>query len=257
VGSFATIQAGEEWFNQMQVTDTGAGTLLAMGKIQLWLVQGRLRAAARWFETCHWWPAETNTGYLQRLALVRLRLAQSWLAPHGRIPLEVTETLNRLLALKESGGWFGQVIAILVLQALLCQAQGDSNGALTILERAFRLAEPEGYVRLFVDEGQPVADLLGQARQHDLFPNYVDRLLGAFTAIESKQGSTELLREPLSARELEVLSLIATGASNREIADKLFLAVSTVKKHVSNILSKLNAASRTQAVAEARELGLL
>jgi len=256
-GAFAAIQQGEDWLIQMQIGDRVAGILLALGKTRLWLAQGQVKAAAHWLEACQWRAEETNIGYLQRLTLVRLRLAQNRLDPHGQIPLEVTETLNRLLALKENGEWFGQVIEVLILQALVCQAQGASTDALTILERAFGLAEPEGYVRLFVDEGEPMADLLRQARQRGLFPNYVDKLLAACTAVEPERGRAELLPEPLSARELEVLQLVAAGASNREIADELFLAVPTVKKHVSNILSKLNAASRSQAVAEARALELL
>jgi LuxR family maltose regulon positive regulatory protein len=149
------------------------------------------------------------------------------------------------------------VIELLLLQALLCQAQGNHTGALTILERALRLAEPEGYVRLFVDEGEPMAALLRHARQRGLFLNYVDNLLAAFPTDESKQRPADLLPEPLSERELEVLRLVATGVSNQEIADQLFIALSTVKKHVGNILVKLDTPNRVQAIARARDLGLL
>ncbi|MDX1417283.1 MAG: LuxR C-terminal-related transcriptional regulator [Candidatus Promineifilaceae bacterium] len=256
-GAFANIQRGEDWLIKMQMGDRGAGTLLALGKIRLWISQGQLDVAARWFETCQWWAEETNIGYLQRLALVRLRLAQSRLNPQRQILLEVTETLNRLLALKETGKWFGQVIAVLVLQALVSQVQGDSAGAHTSLERALRLAEPEDYCRVFLDEGEPLASLLLQARQRSCFTNYVDNLLDAFRAEEANQPEADSLPEPLSNRELEVLRLAAAGASNKEIAGRLFIALPTVKKHISNILVKLDTSNRTEAATRARELNLL
>jgi LuxR family maltose regulon positive regulatory protein len=139
------------------------------------------------------------------------------------------------------------------------------------LERALSLAEPEGYVRTFVDEGMPMAALLRKAAAGGLYPDYVDKLLAALESeIKDERktpssspspvipgpGSSPLV-EPLSGREIEVLRLIAAGLSNREIADELFLAIGTVKKHINNIFGKLNVRKRTQAVARARELGML
>jgi LuxR family maltose regulon positive regulatory protein len=151
------------------------------------------------------------------------------------------------------------------------------------LEQALSLAEPEGYVRIFVDEGAPMVVLLRQAAAQGLAPNYLSKLLAAFPAAEQppsggaepilpeearkeqKAASSPIpsralapaLIEPLSERELEVLRLVAAGSSNQEIARELVLSVGTVKKHLNNIFGKLNASSRTQAVALARELNLL
>jgi LuxR family maltose regulon positive regulatory protein len=148
------------------------------------------------------------------------------------------------------------------------------------LEQALLLAEPEGYVRIFINEGPPLAALLNEAIAKNIVPAYAARLLAAFdfqfpprgssapisdfrldpagesTASDPESKITDLV-ESLSDRELEILRLITAGLSNYEIAEKLVLAVSTVKRHVSNIYGKLNVNSRTQAIAKARELELL
>jgi LuxR family maltose regulon positive regulatory protein len=150
-----------------------------------------------------------------------------------------------------------------MLQALAHKAQGDNPTALSPLERALTLAEPEGYVRIFGDEGEPMAQLLSEAAGHGIMPDYTTRLLAAFEAEEQKSEDephlppAQSLIEPLSQRELEVLRLIAQGLSNREISGRLFLALSTVKGHNRIIFSKLMVGRRTEAVARARELGLL
>jgi LuxR family maltose regulon positive regulatory protein len=172
--------------------------------------------------------------------------------------------LERLLQAAEEGGRMGSVIEILVLQALAQEAQGDIPAALVPLERALTLAEPEGYVRIFVDEGIPMARLLYEALSQGVESDYIRRLLAAFPVAESEQTTSSQLRgpeseliEPLSARELEVLQLIAQGLSNREISERLFLTLSTIKGHNRIIYSKLMVQRRTEAVARARELGLL
>ena len=127
------------------------------------------------------------------------------------------------------------------------------------------LAEPGGFVRTFVDEGMPMAQLLSEAATQGIMPDYTGRLLAAFEAEKKSEDESHLppvlpaqsLVEPLSHRELEVLRLIAQGLSNREISERLFLALSTVKGHNRIIFSKLMVGSRTEAVARARELGLL
>ena len=278
--AFATLQQGEAWFTQMQVTALGAGTLLALGKARLWLEQDQLATVVHWAQNCKWQPEETNLGYLQWLTLVRLRLAQSRDDPQGPHLLEAAEMLSHLLTLAEAGGWLSQVIEILVLQALVCRAQGDSPGALATLERALTLAEPEGYIRLFVDEGHPmrllILDFKGWIEKRAAhLQSYLDSLLTAFSdsqftlddvrldsAIQPKIANRKSeivspLIEPLSERELEVLGLIAAGLSNQEIAQKLVVALSTVKKHINNIYTKLGVKSRTQALVQARELRLL
>ena len=153
------------------------------------------------------------------------------------------------------------MIEILVLQALAHEAQGDSPSALVPLERALSLAEPEGYVRIFVDEGLPMARLLYEALSQGVESDYVRRLLAAFPVAESEQASSPMrgskseLVEPLSERELEVLQLIAEGLTNQEVATRLYLSLHTVKVHARNIFTKLAVKNRAQAVARAEPWG--
>jgi LuxR family maltose regulon positive regulatory protein len=149
-----------------------------------------------------------------------------------------------------------------VLRALALHAQGDRTGAFSTLERALMLAEPEGYVRLFMDEGAPMLALLRQAHARGMAPGYVTTLLAASgwqgavaSPLHASRASS--LIEPLTEREREVLQLLGAGASNRDIASRLVLSVGTVKKHISNICGKLSVQSRTQAIARARALDLL
>jgi len=156
------------------------------------------------------------------------------------------------------------LIEILLLQAMTFHARSDTTRALGKLEHAFKLAEPEGFVRIFVDEGPPMAHLLYEALSRGIAPDYVRRLLAAFPATEPEQTAPSKtpapksdLIEPLSERELEVLQLIAEGLTNPEIASRLYLSLNTVKVHTRNINGKLGVHNRTQAVARARVLGIL
>jgi LuxR family maltose regulon positive regulatory protein len=156
------------------------------------------------------------------------------------------------------------VIEILTLQALAFHAGGDTNRSMAALERALTLAEPEGFIRIFVDEGPLMARLLYKTLDRSIAPDYVRRLLQAFPIEEPKQvdppvsqGSEPDYIEPLSEREIEVLQFIAEGLTNQEIGTKLFLSLHTVKTHTRNIYSKLNAHNRTEAVARARAVGIL
>jgi LuxR family maltose regulon positive regulatory protein len=184
---------------------------------------------------------------IERLTLARIAIAQ------GR-PGEAIAALTALQESAEAAGGMGYVIASLALQAVVLRAPGRLDQALLALERALSLAEPEGYVRTFVDEGEPMAALLRVAASRGIAFKYVTRLLTAFGEGESPAA---VLDDPLSERELEVLRLLAAGLSNREIASELFLAVGTVKKHTSTIYAKLSVHSRTQATARARDLGLV
>jgi LuxR family maltose regulon positive regulatory protein len=154
----------------------------------------------------------------------------------------------------------GYVIGHSILKALALYAQGDEPQAMSALERALSLGEPEGYVRIFVDEGPPMAQLLYKAAAHGIMPEYAGRLLAAFPDAESpapSQAPPAEMIEPLSERELEILRLVAKGLSNREIAQRLVLSLSTIKWHTSNIYGKLGVKNRTQAVARSREMGLV
>jgi LuxR family maltose regulon positive regulatory protein len=151
----------------------------------------------------------------------------------------------------------------MVLLATALQISGDTGKAIRQLDTIYSLAEPENFVRLFVDEGSPMRDLLKEAATRGIEPDYTGRLLAAFddqpdtTDVKSTGFSNQPMVDPLSPRELEVLRLIADGLSNREIGEKLFLALSTVKGHSRVIFDKLQVERRTEAVARARELGLL
>jgi LuxR family maltose regulon positive regulatory protein len=150
----------------------------------------------------------------------------------------------------------GSAIEIMVLQALAHEAQGDISRALVPLERALTLAEPEGYVRIFVDEGPPMAALLRDAAKHGIAPNYVSQLLTAFGKAEGRKPVTQLLIEPLSERELEVLRLLGTELNGPEIAHELMVSPNTMRTHTKNIYSKLGVHNRRAAVRRAEELDL-
>jgi LuxR family maltose regulon positive regulatory protein len=185
------------------------------------------------------------------------------LIAQGRLD-ETTTLLQRLLEAAETGGRTSRVIEILILQALVLEARGDTDQAVTTLEKALTLAEPEGFIRIFVDEDQPMARLLYEALNRGIAPDHISRLLSAFPMTESEQTDPSKIQtpkselvEPLSEREIEVLQLIAEGLTNQEVASRLYLAQSTIKVHTRNIYGKLGVNNRTQAVARARALGIL
>jgi LuxR family maltose regulon positive regulatory protein len=205
------------------------------------------------------------------LTLARVRIAQGRDDPASRFLQDALNLLDRLLQDAEAKARMGSALEILILRALALDAQGDHQGALIALERAVMLAEPEGYTRIFLDEGEPMLTLLSEllATGHSA-RGYLHTLLAAGdhrehghavppmpASAQTFQKPLQPLLDPLSERELEVLSLMADGASNAGIAEQLMLAISTVKRHVSNVFSKLSVTSRTQAVARARELELL
>ena len=166
--------------------------------------------------------------------------------------------LERLYQKAEADHRRSSVIEILILRSLVFQALNDISQALTMLGTALALAEPEGYVRVFIDEGEPMIELLRRAGSRGIAPRYVTNLLAATTSkAEINDRAVQPLIEPLSEREIEVLGLLAAGLSNQAIAEKLFVAVGTVKAHTSSIYRKLDVTNRTQAVARARDLNLI
>jgi len=151
----------------------------------------------------------------------------------------------------------GQVIEVLALRALAFQGKAEMDQALAALGRALSLAQSEGYVRTFLDEGIPMAKLLHQARTRRIQAGYAAELLDAMgESVSATQSPSQSLIEPLTSRELEVMRLIEAGCSNQEIASKLVVSIPTVKRHISNIYAKLGVKSRTQAVALGKELRL-
>jgi len=226
---------------------------VAAYQAQLWVAQGNLQATARW-EQERGWSAEDKPSYLrefEHLTLARVLIAQ------GRHE-EAVSLLKRLFQAANTAGRVGSVIQILALQALALHVRGKSSGAMVALEQTLSLAETEGYIRTFVDEGAPMADLLCQAASRKLMPDYVLRLLAAFGPTTApRPPASEQLIEFLTERELEILRLLAARLSSREIAEELTISMHTARTHIKNIYSKLNAHNRVQAIERARALNLL
>jgi ATP/maltotriose-dependent transcriptional regulator MalT len=194
---------------------------------------------------------------LDHMILCRVLLAQGCY-------IEGDSMLQRLAEATRSGGRFGRLIEILNLRAVALHAAGKISEALLALRDSLDLAEPEGYVRTFLDLEQPMAQLLVLAAQNGIHPEYTARLLADFptatatpaTAVNFRKQNLAL-REPLSRRELEVLQLIATGLANKEIAHRLSISLRTVKYHSTNLYTKLDVNTRAQAIQKAFELGIL
>jgi LuxR family maltose regulon positive regulatory protein len=238
---------------------------------RLLLAHGDVRAAAQWTQAAGLSP-DDQPDYPREsayLVLARVLLAQN---DHG----PALALLERMLGVAVSQGRTGSIIEIQALRALALAASGDEAGALGALTEALELASPRGYVRVFADEGTPMRAMLAQVsvtelgaelgQQHAarrIDPGYLPELLRACGQADAapplrRSAATPLgPAEPLTDRELEVLRLIAAGWSNQRIAHDLFVALDTVKKHVSHVLGKLGAANRTEAAARARELGLI
>ena len=237
-------------------------------RARLQLAQGDVAAAARWAQQRGLGP-DDEPGYPREpeyLVLARVLLAQD--RPGAALAL-----LERLHAAAVSQDRAGSVIEIQALQALALAAAGEETAAVDALAGALTLACPQGYVRVFADEGPPMAALLGalvaaQRAEHAAARGVplgcLARVLGAFgekpAAPGAGRGAAAVvpgLVEQLTARELEVLALLAAGAPNPRIAGQLVVSLDTVKKHVSHLLGKLGAANRTEAVTRARQLGLI
>jgi len=240
---------------------------------RVWLAQGRLDDALGWVQE-QGLSAQDDLSYLrefEHITLTRVLLAQYKRDRADRTLLEAMGVLERLLQAAEEGERTGSVIEILVLQSLAHQALGDISAALLPLERALTLAEPEGYVRIFVDEGMPLAELLRRMKAEGgtlRVKEYIHKLLAAFEtskeihpfgSAQDKPSSFILhpLVELLSQRELDVLRLFKTELSGPEIADELVIGLSTLRTHTKSIYSKLNVKSRRAAVNRAEEQGLI
>jgi LuxR family maltose regulon positive regulatory protein len=181
-------------------------------------------------------------------------LAQYAAEHEERFADEATGLLERLLDAAEEGGRTGSVIEILVLQSLASQARGDSPAAVTSLQRALTLSEPEGYIRIFVDEGRPMASLLRAVAKHGIAPSYVRRLLPAVDQIQETAPIQRAMIERLSERELDVLRLLGSDLDGPDIARELVVSLNTVRTHTN---AKLGVNNRRAAVRRTQELDLL
>jgi LuxR family maltose regulon positive regulatory protein len=272
-GSHKAIRSALQVVEQQQVSRFWPLPPAACYQARLWIAQGNLAAAERWAQTTGLNRADRSISFLYEvdtLTLARLLIAQGNLSAAESL-------LLRLHRAAVSAGRSGSLIEILSLQAITYAAQKRSKEAFSALAQALGLAEPEGFKRIFLDEGEPMREVIRDwrsetGRRKDLskvqtrLMDYADQLGAAFSAdlppspIITTQANSPAhqptLVESLSDRELEVLHLIAEGLSNLAVAQKLYLSTGTVKVHLKHIYGKLNVNSRTQAVARLRELNL-
>ena len=243
-------------------------------KARIWVAQGKLAKAQKWVREQGLSP-DDDLSYLrefEHITLARILIAQYQKDRMDNSIQTAMRLLDRLLHAAEKGSRMGTVIEILVLQALAHQAQGNFTPALAALERALTLAEPEGYVRIFVDEGKPMAELLTRIETKDgtlQLNKFILKLLSAFDlhtetfptgsafGEENKPlASLQPLIEPLSERELEVLRLLRTDLTGPEIARECVVSLNTVRTHTQHIYAKLGVNDRRAAIRRAEELDL-
>ncbi len=269
--SYGDLEGMEELIQRMEKTDRESNIppwipkQMTTWQTRLWLARNELEAASQWAEESGFKISARSRQLhkidffmlMEYIVLARTLIAQERLD-------DATQLLKWLLEAAEIGGRTSREIEILLLHTLVFEARGNTKQAMDALERALTLAEPEGFVRIFVDEGPPMARLLYKALDRGIAPGYARRLLAAFPMPDLEQdGSPDTrdpesdLIEPLSERERQVLHLIAEGLANPEIASRLFISLHTVKTHARNIYGKLNVNSRTQAVVQAQRLGLI
>ena len=265
-GALDLLQEAEQLYYRSPIPDVHP---IAALKARVWIASGRLAEALGWVRERGLRVAgDDELSYLreyEHITLARVLIAQHKRDREERSIHEAVGLLERLLQAAEEGERTGSVIEILMLLALAHQSQGDIPAALLPLERALRLAEPEGYVQIFVDEGPPMAILLDETTKHAnaIAPNYVRQLLTAFGRTGPlAQGkppvtASQPLIEPLSERELDVLRLLGTELSGPEIAQKLMVSLNTVRTHTKNIYNKLGVNNRRAAVRRAQEIDLL
>jgi LuxR family maltose regulon positive regulatory protein len=274
-GAVEATQRAQQLAKAFDATDWD-DVLVDIYQARLWIAQGNIEAAVRWAEKQVMVEDEEDEGliryHLKKYEdMVRARL----LIAQGRHD-EALALLASLLSMLEQQKRQGLVIEFQILKALALRAKAQSSGprqeadlaqAMTALERALLLAEPGGYVRIFVDEGQPMAHLLREAAARGIAADYVNRLLNALEGDARKQEvdqslppsipSRPPLVEPLSEREFEVLRLLRSRLSTPEIARELYISVHTVRSHVKSIYGKLGVHRRADAVQQAEDLGLL
>ena len=238
---------------------------MASWQVKFWLLQDDLEAVSNWtdkrenlvYDDQHTLKGIDYLSMIDQIVYARVLIAQNRME-------ETIQLLRHLYKTAERGGRISRSIEIRILQALAYQSTGQTEQAMESFEHVLNLAEPKGFIRIFVDEGLPMASLLYEALKREITPAYVQQLLAAFPATGQEESASKEpqidqsgLIDPLSEREMEVLNLIANGLTNQEISNKLFLSIHTVKTHTRNIYSKLSAHHRTEAVAKAKVIGIL
>jgi LuxR family maltose regulon positive regulatory protein len=226
---------------------------------RLRIAQGKLAEAWMWARDAGL-AADDDLTYVrefEHVTLARLIAAQATRDRSAASHAGVLEFLGRLLTAAEGGGRVGSIIDILAIQALTQHAAGDRPSALAALARSIRLAEPEGYVRIFADEGPPMAAMLKLLAREPDAPGGIGRLLAAVATADGPMPTDQPLIEPLSERELDVLRLLSSDLDGPDIARELTVSLATVRTHTHNIYAKLGVNSRRAAVRRAAELGLL
>ncbi|ETP69872.1 hypothetical protein G159_04935 [Planococcus glaciei CHR43] len=232
---------------------------IAALKTRVWLKQGRLDDAFDWIRE-EGLSVDNSLSYLrefEHITMIRVLLVRyaNGLADHRSFS-EAREFLNRLLQAAEEGERMGSVIEILIVKAFADQLESGVSAGLVPLQRALSLAEPEGYVRVFVDEGPPIAALLEAALKKRIASHYVRRLLTAFGQTKPNVPVKQNISEQLSERELDVLRLLRTDMSGPDIAQELNVSLNTLRSHTKNIYGKLEVNNRRAAIRRAEELGL-
>jgi LuxR family maltose regulon positive regulatory protein len=283
-GARDSLQKAQRIALLFDVTDLD-DLVVAIHQVRLWLAQGDVEAAVHWLAERGYSLAEAPQTRAE-VRLPELEKADDLINRHMRSyedllmartllaldrPADALPLLDQHIAMLEQQGRrrSRRMIEVLSQKALALQAQGDVDQALTCLESALSIAEPGGLMRIFVDEGEPMLQLLRQAAARGIALGYVRQLIAAYdlpaqAGMARAPGDTHTptqimqpLVEPLSKREMDVLRLLATGMSNPEIANELYIATSTVRSHLKNIYGKLDVHKRWDAVHRAEELGLL
>lgn len=251
-GSQAAMREAEQLLDELLSRPGDVRSIIAQSlryRVRWWLARGDLSAADRWVEEEGLDGGRVDNGRLaEHILFSRVLLAH-------REYSDAVALLRRLREAAEGRGWPWPIAETLALKALARSAEGDDGRAAELLDGALRLAEPEGYVRLFIDGGEPMRALLQRAAAEGRAPRYAGRILAAFDGAAGAAAGE--LPEPLNDRETAILRLMSAGLSNSAIADELYLSVNTVKWHARNIYGKLAVSNRATAVARARDLDVL
>jgi LuxR family maltose regulon positive regulatory protein len=264
------LSAEGDWDNALEALQQAHHTALNLSdwyynrwvvpaKVSIHFKMGDLMPAYSWLERWDNLADKTEKVYAPYLEKIRVNC----LVAQDRLD-QALEVARKGYEMCARSNEITHLIGFLALQAVILHLQHKDARALEVLEQALHLAEPEGYMRVFIDRGKPIYELLVQAYQHGIAPEYVEKLMAGFgpeikgsTSVRHALVKGEETAEPLSSREMEVLRLLAEGRADKQIAEKLIIARETVHKHLKNIYGKLGVHSRTEAIALGRELGLI